>query len=428
MLKFGETGDLTVVSFDTAAIRGGVFGIRAGHWHLVAVSEKKLAGVKDDYTLWRELWRELRGGSGLTLLTGAVPRGVLFCLDAVALPPREQREALFMELPRQMLRPPAEPALQFLPVTDTDADGMTKLNVYVSDQKSLYAATAPLRRGRLRADEFIHPLLVTAPDDPPVFIPGLDSDFYFEGRRFHRTDGTDELKEESLSKWRKIMDELFVRDAEITDFTNFLPVLLVARFAISGNFRRRRRELQFLPAELHPVRFRGQLRLTAVLASALLLMLLWSCGSERWREFSAYRAVVAETRELRRKNDSMQGALKRSSREQKDIAKVLNSNFGEGDVIGQLAAFSKLLPQDVMVTDFRWSESGIDLVLQSESENLDLPRVLKPLTRWKVTDIQQRQGRMSATTTVTAKLIPADQVSGKGKTGKGAKNSRRARK
>ena len=181
-----------------------------------------------------------------------------------------------------------------------------------------------------------------------------------------------------------------------------------------------------LPNPLH--RFRGQLRLTAVLASALLLTLLWSCGSERWREFNAYRGVVAETKELRRKNDSMQSALKRAAREQKDIAKLLNSNFGEGDVIGQLAALSQLLPQDVMVTDFRWNESGIDLVLQSESENLDLPRVLKPLSHWKVTDIQQRQGRMSAITTVTAKLIPVEQAAVKGKAGKNAKSSRRSRK
>ena len=32
MLKFGESGDFTVVSFDGAAIRGGVFGMRAGRW------------------------------------------------------------------------------------------------------------------------------------------------------------------------------------------------------------------------------------------------------------------------------------------------------------------------------------------------------------------------------------------------------------
>ena len=41
MLKFGEFGDLTVVSFDAAAIRGGVFGMRSGRRHLLRTAEKK---------------------------------------------------------------------------------------------------------------------------------------------------------------------------------------------------------------------------------------------------------------------------------------------------------------------------------------------------------------------------------------------------
>ena len=83
-----------------------------------------------------------------------------------------------------------------------------------------------------------------------------------------------------------------------------------------------------------------------------------------------------------------------------------------------------MLSSCLMVTDFRWNETGIDLVLQSESENLDLPGVLKPLSRWKVADIHQRQGRFSATTAITAKLVPADQSSAGNKNGKKAKNTK----
>lgn len=431
MLNFGEIRNFTVVSFNASALRGGVFGMRSGHWHLLKTSEKKLAGAKDAATPWRELWRELNGNSDLILLTGTVPGGVFFNLDAVALPHREQRDALFMELPRRMPRPPSEPVLQFMPVSGTDADGMAELHVYAAEQKQLDTVAATLHRDRIRADELIHPLVTVFRNDPAVFLPETDPGFYFADRKFHRADGAEKLLEASLAKWRGIMDDLFTAEEAITDFSGFLPVFLAARCVISGKFQRHRRELQFLPPELHPVRFRRQLRLTAILAASLLVALLWSCGRERWRDFSSYRAVVAETRELQAKTDSMQGTLKRTAREQKDIAKVLNSNFGEGDVIEQLAAFSKLLPQDVMVTDFRWSESGIDLVLQSESENLDLPGVLKPLSRWKVADLQQRQGRMSATTTVTAKLIPADQAAAKtksAKSAKSAKGNRRKRK
>ena len=94
-----------------------------------------------------------------------------------------------------------------------------------------------------------------------------------------------------------------------------------------------------------------------------------------------------------------------------------------------MADISRLLPQDVMISDFRWGETGIDLVLQSESENLDLPGILKPLAQWKVAEIHQRQGRQSATTTVTAKLVPVDRNAAKksksAKNAKGAKGGKR---
>ena len=423
MLKLGEIKNFTVVSFTSAAVCGGVFDMRSGRWHLRRVAEKKLAGAKEPAALWRELWSELHGGGDLVILTGTVPRGVFFSFETLRLAPREQREALLLELPRQMLTPPDDPVFQYLPVGVGGSGDMEQLNVYSFERKALDAVTALLRRARLRADELIHPLLTVRPDDPPVFLPALDREFYFSGGKFHRTRG-DDSADAAVAEWKKILEKQFAFDSEIADFGEFLPVLLCARFIAADGFNRHRRELQLMPKELHPVRYRRQLRLTAILGAALLLTMLWSCGKERWRDFSSYREVAAKTEELKRKNDQMQSALRRGGKEQKEIAKVINANFGESDVLGQLADISRLLPQDVMVTDFRWSESGIDIVLQSESENLDLPGVLKPLTRWKVADIHQRQGRFSTTTTVTAKLVPVDQSSGGTKNGRKNKNAK----
>ena len=424
MLKIGELKNFTVVSFSSGAICGGVFSLRSGRWHLCRTSGKKLAGAKDEAALWRELWRELHGGSDLVVLTGAVPGGVFFSFDTIPLPPREQREALAMELPRQLLTPPDDPVFQFLPVGSGASEDTVTLNVYAFERKALETATAVLRRGRLRVDELIHPLLTVKPGDPAVYLPGIDPGFFFENRKFHRAvpgpGATD-----AAAKWKLVMEREFVSDAPVTDFAEFLPVLLIARFIAAGEFHRHRKELEVIPRELRPVRYRRQLRLTAVLGAALLLTMLWSCGKERWQDFMSYREVAAETEELQRKNDQMQSALRRSGKEQKDIAKVINANFGESDVLGQLADISRLLPQDVAVFDFRWSETGIDLVLQSESENLDLPGILKPLGQWKVAEIHQRQGRQSATTTITAKLVPADRKAAKKKAAKNAKGGRR---
>ena len=425
MLKIGEIKNFTVISFDSDAIRGGVFAMRTGRWHLCRTSARKFAGAKDKAQLWRELWRELHGGSDLVVLTGAVPGGVFFSFDAIMLPVREQREALMMELPRQMLKPPDDPVLQFLTVGRGDTDDTGILNVYAFERKAMDPITAQLGRAHLRADELIHPLLAVKPDDPAVYLPGIDPRFFFENRKFHRC-AKDDGAEAAAAKWRHIMEHEFVWDVPVGDFGEFLPVLIVGRFIAAGEFHRRRRELEVMPRELHPVRYRRQLRLTAVLGTALLLTMLWSCGSGRWQDFRSYREVTAETEKLQRENDRMQNALRRSGKEQKDIAKVINANLGESDVLGQLADISRLLPQDVMVSDFRWGETGIDLVLQSESENLDLPGILKPLGQWKVAEIHQRQGRQSATTTITAKLVPADRRPAKKKNNvKGAKGGRR---
>ncbi len=409
MLKLGEVKRFTVVSFNAGSICGGVFSADAdGAWHLAATSGKKLAGAKDETALWRELWRDLAGGGDLIILTGAFPGGVLFSFETVALAPADQREALFMELPRQMLRPPDDAVVQYLPTGAVDAEGMQRLNVYTCGSKSIVPVLETLRQARLFADEFIHPLLTVGVDDPAVYLPGIDPDFYFSGGKFHRA-GSDADRVAAYGEWRKIVDGIFAGVPADCAFDEFLPVFLIAKFIASGKFQPYRKAVQLLPDTVHPVRFRRHLMLTAVLLVALIAVSIWNFSRGRWQDFKSYREVSSEIAEIKRKTDTMQATLRRSAKEQKDIAKVLAGNACTNDIIGQFYSLSKLLPQDVMLTDLRWSESGIDIVLQSESENLDLPGVLRPLSNWKVTDINQRQGRFSATTTVTAKLVPADQ-------------------
>ena len=419
MFKLGEVRNFTVVSFNAGSICGGVFSADAdGVWRLAATSSKKLAGAKDETALWSELWHELPGGGELIILTGAFTGGVLFSFETVALAPGDQMEALLMELPRQMLRPPADPVLQYLPTGGVDAEGMQRLNVYAFERKSMVPVIETLRRSRLFVDEFIHPLLTVGADDPPVFLPGIDPDFYFHGGKFHRASAeADRLA--AYGEWRGIMERIFTGIPADCALDEFLPVFLIARFIVSGGFPVHRKTVHVLPDELRPVRFRRHLQLTAVLLTALIAVSIWNFSRGRWQDFKSYREVSAEIADIKRKTDTMQATLRRSAKEQKDIAKVLAGNACTNDIIGQFYSLSKLLPQDVMLTDLRWSESGIDIVLQSESENLDLPGVLRPLSNWKVTDINQRQGRFSATTTVTAKLVPADQ-------GKGGKNGKKS--
>ncbi len=360
------------------------------------------------------------------MLTGAVPDGVFFTFDTVALPPREQREALMMELPRQLLSPQNDPVVQFMPMDSPDSTEMESLNVCTVERKSLEAMLAPLRRGRLRADELVHPLLMTKPDDPAIYLPGIDPEFFFRDRRFHKVGGDDSELIAAEAEWRKNFGKYFSSDLSSADLRELFPVLLVARGVISGDFRNHRKELQMLPKEVHPVRFRGQLRLTALLLAALIAAAAWRCGRERWHDFREYREVAAETNMLKNKTSQMKTAIARSAKEQKEIAKVLNSGTDNREVLRDLAAISKLLPPNVMLSDFRWNENEIALTMQSENENLDLSEVFAPLRGWKLSDVQHRNARQSAITVINAKLVPAVRNAGKntknGRKTKGARN------
>ena len=102
-------------------------------------------------------------------------------------------------------------------------------------------------------------------------------------------------------------------------------------------------------------------------------------------------------------------------------------NYGGSSrrVLADMAAISGLLPQNVMLSDFRWNENEITLVIQSENENLDLAEVFSPLRRrWQVADVQHRNAPQSAITVINAKLVAAGENVGKGgKNGKGGSQS-----
>ena len=429
MRKIGEITNFTVVSFNPAVICGGVFNLHAGSWKMTRSARKTLAGAKDESALWRELWKELHGGSELIVITGTVPGGVFFPFETVSLPPKEQREALMMELPRQLLSPQNDPVLQFMPAASADSEEMTSLNVYSVERKALETALAPLRRARLRADELVHPLLMVGPDDPAVLLPEIAPGFCFRNRRFHRTGDGDGERVAAEAEWRKIFAEYFAIDVPDVDFQKLLPVLIMARGIISGEFRRHRRELQLLPKEVRPVRFRGQLRLTALLVTALIAVSAYRFIRVRWHDFQEYRSIAAETEKVKSDTSRMQREITKITKEQKDISKALNYGGSSRRVLADMAAISGLLPQNVMLSDFRWNEKEISLTLLSENENLDLSEVFSPLRRrWQISDVQHRNAPQSAITVINAKLVAAGENVGRGgKNGKGGRNGKGAR-
>ena len=115
---------------------------------------------------------------------------------------------------------------------------------------------------------------------------------------------------------------------------------------------------------------------------------------------------IAEIKKLSTDTVRIQGMLRRQTRLNKERAKIVSTKSGEQDILAFMAAFSSLLPENVSVNNFRLNESGVDIVLASEVENLDLARVLKPMSDWKISQLQQRQNRGGSGNTINLKLVP----------------------
>ena len=77
-------------------------------------------------------------------------------------------------------------------------------------------------------------------------------------------------------------------------------------------------------------------------------------------------------------------------------------------MIGKLARFSEVLPNNVMVQSLRWTDSSVDLTLRSEAESLNVPEMLRPLKFWKLEQIQQRRRNNDTTNTIMLKLVSAE--------------------
>ena len=394
-----------VLSCSPEVFRGAVFGRRNSRWTLLRSGENTAAGdLPGDR--FKALLRELSYSSGDTLLyvTGDLAGSSFFVWDSVEMPWREQRGAVEMELPGAVPVPMEDPLFQFVEFPP-DEEGNVKVCVYAFPASSLDQICAMLNRANSKADEFVSPLMGLMPGDPPVRFETINPGFFFSEGCWKRAAGRDKALAEADEEWARIMNELFVLP-EGFPVARFLDILLVARLECSGAAIKERPSLRVLPDPARPLRYRTHIQLGVVLLVLLLLNLLWSFYLNYGGEYREARQLAAEIEACRRKTNSIQSRLKRNQKASRDMARVVEIVPGESDVIGKLAAFSRLLPENVLVSSMRWSDSGVDLQLQSENAGINLPVLLKPLTFWKVGNLQQRQMWNSDVTSINLRLVP----------------------
>lgn len=404
MIRSSHFREFAILAFDAGSVRGCVFR-RRGPQYAVERSSIEKVDPADPALAWKRLLRQLGRGKECPLfLSGALPGGIFFRFDSIELTPRARREALEMELPQRMLAVPEDHRFQFYAGTP-DEEGNVPVNVYVVPGSSLEHPAAMLTQAGGRADEFLYPLLSLREDDPPVDLPRLDPDFGFaDGEWRPRPQNPDN------SPWAALFNGEFKLPADGSfRVDDYFECLLAARLAVQPAFGQAERGLRLLPVELHPRRYRNQLRITALLAVLLVVNYAWSAAGSYRENYLAHKTAVEERDQIKYENTALSVKLKGMEKEQRELARVVNLKAGEPEVVEKLAVLTELLPSNAMVSSLRWSESSVDLVIQSEAENLDLPSLLRRVPYWKIGQLQQR--RMGDTVTmITLKLLPNEEA------------------
>ena len=301
------------------------------------------------------------------MISGALKGGTFFRCTGVRLAPKAMRNALEFELPQRLLQDAGNHELEFVELAGDP--GSVPVNVYTFPSADLENLAAMITQSVRKADYFIYPLLALRESDGPVFLP---EDSSFQPR-----------------EW--------------------LGCLLTARLAASDDVRHTFGGLNVLPKQLRPSRLRNQLRLTALLIVLLIANFGWGIAGQLSQHHKEYSSLVATRNRLRTQVTAAQRKLKTAEKELRELSRVVNQSAGEYDVIGKLAEFSSVLPNNVMVMNLRWTDSSVDLTMRSEAESLNVPEMLRPLKFWKMEQIQQRRRNNDVTSMIMLKLVPAEE-------------------
>lgn len=371
---------------------------------MVAFVSEKISGDAP-LAAWKKVSRQV-GLAEYRVVTGKIDGVSFFRFRSVAMSSSAQRGAVEFELPRQMLKVPENYRTQFcVSGKSPENPGEVLVNVAVFPEKSMEKFARKMGEAGVLADEFIHPLMALDDDLDFLALPEIDPEFYYSGSSWMPFPEEKEYLENS-EKWLSRLKKSFILPLE-KEFAarDYLSLLLAAEVLVSGKMTDAPESFRVLPDPVRPVRFRGHLIMTALLALLLIVSLVWRFTLTFGDDISEYRTILSETKKLQQRNKELKSSIKRSSKDIKEMTRLLETETGEADAVAEFALFAETLPYNVLVSSIRWNKSDIDVTVQCEDSNFDFDQLFRPLKYWKVTQ-QGRQNQDSAVATITIKLTP----------------------
>jgi len=376
-----------IVSFSPAAMRVCKFRKHGQKYRIVSWNTVPCGQGVDPAALRKAL--EDNGGqiSGCMVLTGAMESGTFFTCPGAPLNVRAQKNALEFELPLHMLQVPQDCVVQFTRFPAAAEGESDRLNVYAFDAVAIHHMASFLTMAKVKADEFIYPLLGIKHDDPPVCLPEIESGFCWQHGEWIPYRGS---AEECNKQWAKVLENDFEfpagRDFSVSDY---LACLLVMRLIMSKGFAANEPSVRVMPPKLRPSRCRSQIIIMIFLLLVLGLGWSYRAGIRAYHQYQQYSALVTERNAIREKTKKIKAELKKAEKIKKELEKNASITAGDPSLLGKLYDLSLALPDDSLVTSFRFTDGNCDLTIQTQNRNMDISQRMH-FPYWEIKRIQQR--------------------------------------
>jgi len=399
-----------IVSFSPAAMRVCKFRKRGQKYRIVSWNTVPCEQGGESAALRKAL--DDNGGqiSGCMILTGSMESGTFFSCPGAPLNVRAQRNALEFELPLHMLQVPPECIVQFARYqTQTQNQEQVEtsdhLNVYAFDSIAINHLASFLTMAKVKADEFIYPLLGIRNDDPPVCLPEIESGFCWQRGEWIPFNGK---AEECNKQWKAVLEKTFDfpagKDFPVSDY---LACLLVMRLVMDKGFAANEPSVRIMPPKLRPSRCRSQVIIMAFLLLVLGIGWAYRTGMKAYNQYQQYSVLVQERDAIRAKITKLKAELKKNEKQKAALEKNVTISAGDPMFLTKLYDLSMSLPEDCLVQTFRFNDGNLDLVIQTQNRDTNAITQRMHFPYWRIARVQQRitQSQENAISTITLSLV-----------------------
>ena len=376
-----------IVSFSPAAMRVCKFRKHGQKYRIVSWNTVPCEEGGEPAALRKAL--EDNGGqiSGCMVLTGSMESGTFFTCPGAPLNVRAQKSALEFELPLHMLQVPQDCVVQFTRLPASAEGESDLLNVYAFDSVAINHMASFLTMAKVKADEFIYPLLGINRDDPPVCLPEIESGFCWQHGEWTPYRGS---AEECNKQWAAVLENNFEfpvgKDFSVSDY---LACLLVMRLIMSKGFAANEPSVRIMPPKLRPSRCRSQVIIMIFLLLVLGIGWGYRTGIKAFNQYQEYNGLVMQRNAIRDKIKKVKADMKKADKLQKELEKNSSISAGDPVLLSKLYDLSLALPEDALVTSFRFNDGNCDLAIQTQNRNIDLSQRMH-FSYWRIARLQQR--------------------------------------